>query len=260
MLIWRCRIAQDLPLCRKGEILGSSKSNLRRVARILQTAERFVKIEMHPAVYISVVAVNLCMVFVYRELSTPVVQHEKRRSIASPMDRHDTIKMANAELIDTQWIEKLPAIARPNTLPELEKPEPRLEIIANKSAGAALAVVPAKTQAKPQAKPRKKSRRSSSFNGLVPPPPPGVMVVPPPPDAPSLFAAVAGKPSLLVPLPVPAPPPMVLGGDCDYPQAQAAPRVAHSRKSGHSDYGDRFNGDRSKTVTHGNYKRVIVSR
>jgi hypothetical protein len=49
----------------------SSLKTIRRAARLLRTVERFVSIEMHPAIYISFVAINLCLVFVYREMSPP---------------------------------------------------------------------------------------------------------------------------------------------------------------------------------------------
>ena len=238
---------------------------------MLKTAERFLKIELHPAVYVSFVALNLCLVFVYREMA--VGQHHQENlplSFASSrLDdpkglRPDTseadFSIASARLLAQKQSEKIrPVIANSKTGDVSEKHDltpadvstaPKVSeivIAASLSSGAALAAVSEASAPKP----RKKSKRP--YNGLIPPPPPGVMVVPPPPDAPSFFAAgSAGKFGFLVP----PPPPMVFDSlSSEFPE-----RITFRKATRHRENGDFKNNERAKTVHRGNYKQVIVSR
>jgi hypothetical protein len=229
---------------------------------MLRTTERFVGLELHPAIYVSFVAINLCVVFVYREMNTAHHVVSVSPSFAgSRLDDHHGLRpnMAHVELMktDARLIAanvattvfdpnaKVNDTALDGSLAAALVPAKPVEVL--KSSGAAIAAAPEKAP-----RPRKKSRRS--YSGLVPPPPPGVLVVPPPPDAPSLFVGgSAGKFSFLVP----PPPPMVLD---EFSSAEPSHRVGARKTSAHRHYGDRRDNDRARTVTRGNYKHVIVSR
>lgn len=236
---------------------------------MLRITERFVAIELHPAVYVSFVAINLCLVFAYRESITGS-HHQEHVPTSFASSRLDDPKglrpdmseanfgTASARLLAGETLTDvnadIPLVAQTNTEhPVVVKdgtiasPQTaKIEAIA-KSSGAALAAEPAKTLPKP------KKRTKRSYSGLVPPPPPGVMVVPPPPNAPSLFSAgSAGKFGFLVP----PPPPMVFDSVAsDFSESVSFRKTTHHRNSG-----EIKNNDRARTVHRGNYKQVIVSR
>jgi len=233
-------------------MLMSSPTTLRRVAKAFRIAERFAKIELHPAVYVSFIAINICFAFAY-QLSVHN-QHSSTVAEASVLPvhgidlKHESFDLKpKSELLAVKPVEEKP-VAKP------EAEEKVIEKLETKSSGAALAAVPLKEKSTAP-KPKKKISRRMS-NGLVPPPPPGVLVIPPPPDAPSFFAGAhaTGKHSFLVP----PPPPMVLDDSFDYSGSSKSHKTA-SRRSRHNYASPRDDG-RARTVTHGNYQRVIVSR
>lgn len=225
---------------------------------MLRTIERFVSIDMHPSVYISFVAINLCLVFVYREFSLPVesTRHEtvvvaaensvepKLASSLLPGDKGELPTMIQAMVKPQSERQKREAIIGKIENQDKEPVEktPSLKSPQAKSSGAALAAVPPKVD-----KPRKKSKRSS--RGLVPPPPPGVFVVPPPPDAPSLYSHLDAGSFMVA-----APPPMVLD------DSFSVSTQTRSHRGSIHNYGKRFGNERSKTVHNGNVQQVIVSR
>lgn len=240
----------------------SSLRNIRRAARLLRTVERFVSIDMHPSVYISFVAINLCLVFVYRELTLPVasLHHEsvvatpastsppKKNKLASsllPGDRGELPSMIQAMVKPVSERQKDEAIIA-KIESQSEKAStvtaPSVKPVQAKSSGAALAAVPEKIE-----KPRKKTKRIG--RGLVPPPPPGVFVVPPPPDAPSLYSHLDTGSFMVA-----APPPMVLD------DSFSVSSQTRTHKGSVHNYGKRFGNERSKTVRNGNIQQVIVSR
>ena len=226
---------------------------------MLRTVQRFVSIDMHPSVYISFVAINLCLVFLYREFSPPVesTHHEsvviaadtaEKNELASnllPGDRGELPTMIQAMVKPASERQKQEAISAKIENRQTEKVEEKATAIKpqeNKSSGAALAAVPEKLT-----KPKKKSKRSG--RGLVPPPPPGVFVVPPPPDAPSLYSHLDSSSFLVA-----APPPMVLD------DSFSVSTQSRSHRGSVHNYGKRFGNERSKTVRNGNIQQVIVSR
>lgn len=219
----------------------------RTVRRTLRVTKRFVAIELHPAVYVSFVAVNLCVLLAYQaHRSTGDAQATISHLQIHSLDlRHDDFDLKPS-------VKEVSVVAAPQALvsePVSEAVSEPVATVQPKPPGAVLAAVPVKS--KPVAVPGKAKKKKRAYSGLVPPPPPGVAVVPPPPDAPSLFIAGAGAQAFLVA----PPPPMVLDEAFDYPSTGL--RKSVSRRSGHSAH---EGAQRSRTVTHGNYKRVIVSR
>ncbi len=234
------------------------------MARALAAAEKFLAIELHPAVYVSFFAINLCLLFAYREYSGANAE-DRHHTVASvtasaPVKADQSVQIlalneasisqsALPSAFHRHKVEKQVAESDDTTPAPVRKavlPTP----IAIESSGAVLAAVTEKP-----AKTKKKSRRKSYSNGLVPPPPPGVDVVPPPPDAPSLFIGgiKGGMNSFLVP----PPPPMMLASSessFDFSQVPSSSSGRRSHKS------SRPGNDRARTVTHGNFKRIIVSR
>ncbi|MDZ4836553.1 MAG: hypothetical protein SGJ27_22480 [Candidatus Melainabacteria bacterium] len=249
----------------------SSLRNIRRAARLLRTVERFVRIEMHPSVYVSVVAINLCLVFAYREFAPIVDSSHHHQTVASEVQHHDPDKTESDKLASNflpgdrnelptmiqamvkPVSERLALEARVKKAESSSESEVADAPVAKevesakpaqlKSAGAALAAVPEKIS-----KPRKKSKRMS--RGLVPPPPPGVCVVPPPPNAPSLYAGHMDPSSFLVA----PPPPMVLD------ESFSIATNSRSHKGSVHNYGKKFGNERSRTVHNGTCQQVIVSR
>lgn len=244
----------------------------------MRTTKKFVAIELHPAIYVSFVAINLCLVFVYREMTTPshVVESTEPPFASSRLDDHHGLRpsvdvpvlnrvdataldgsVADDLAVEHVAVKKDTNVAKSTASPEeVAAPAVVASVAALKSSGAAIAATPEKA-----AKPKKKK---SHYNGLVPPPPPGVMVVPPPPDAPSLFiGGSAGKVGFLVP----PPPPMVFSDNSfsDFsgsgdPYMSTGGRSFRKTNAAHRTHGDFRNNDRAKTVTRGSYKQVIVSR
>jgi hypothetical protein len=229
---------------------------------MLRTVERFVCIDMHPAVYISFIAINLCLVFLYREFvpaaksmqhetvisagdSTPEKLHDQRlNDIASthmPGDRGELPSVMQAMIKPLSERVKAKEAVEVVVKSETENIEKSVKSTP-KSSGAALAAVPPQSE-----KPRKKTKRLS--RGLVPPPPPGVLVVPPPPDAPSIYAHM-DRNSLLSAVP----PPMV------FDDSFSVTTSSRSHKGSVHSYGKRYGNDRSRTVHNGTCQQVIVSR
>ncbi len=229
---------------------------------MLRTVERFVCIEMHPAVYISFIAINLCLVFLYREFALPAnsmhhetlvsasdstpekLQEQRLTDIASthmPGDRGELPSVMQAMIKPVS--ERVKAKEAVAVMVKTETGTNEKSVKSTpKYSGAALAAVPPQIE-----KPRKKTKRVS--RGLVPPPPPGVLVVPPPPDAPSIYAHM-DRNSLLSAVP----PPMV------FDDSFSVTTNSRSHRGSVHSYGKRYGNDRSRTVHNGTCQQVIVSR
>lgn len=238
-------------------------SALRRVARLLGTIERFVSIDMHPSVYVSFIAINICLVFVYREFSPPPQSKHQTSAVALADDVPGKTKLEENDKLACSLLPgdrgELPSMIQAMVKPISERqkqdsnkdeasetqeekaPAAGAASIA-KSSGAALAAVPERVS-----KPKKKTKRTG--RGLVPPPPPGVLVVPPPPDAPSIYSHL-GSSSFLTAVP----PPMVLD------ESYSVVSQSRTHKGSVHNYGKRFGKDRSRTVNNGTCQQVIVSR
>lgn len=228
-------------------------------------------IELHPGVYVSFIAINLCLLFAYREIVRVPHQQEPipwnsahaRADVFSDGKQFGFPSLGLSDGSQSQTVErteptrtqmsKVETTIESSRLAELPKQIQALKDnsldVSPSTAGAALAAVSEKPTPKRVA--QKKVRKS--HNGLIPPPPPGVMVVPPPPDAPSLFAAgTAGKFGFLVP----PPPPMVfdsIGGDSAF-------QTSYRKTTRQTSDGQFKNNERAKTVHRGSFKQVIVSR
>jgi hypothetical protein len=238
-----------------------------------------VAIELHPAVYVSFIALNLCVVFAYREFiqdphqqisasaasatSSMNVSHslgESGTGLSSPLalaeKEQPSIKALGDQSEAVSHTHQLSAskssLCSDESLEASSKLVPDAKPLACRStpstAGAALASVPQKSTLGPHPKKAKRLR-----SGLIPPPPPGVMVVPPPPDAPPLISAGShGKFGFLVP----PPPPMVF----DSPSFETFGQTGYRKKSPHEISGEFKNNNRARMVHRGEYKQVIVSR